>query len=267
MHGPTWWVYTLPYVEQNNVYQKTTFNNQAGVNNTFWFADTGAVNKPVYEGAVFPLMRCPASPLPEWNVINTAQYRAYEPTYTAILGSDRHPSADTTARNGVVSDGGVLGLRVTPREGNPIASITDGTSNTIVVGEQSDFANPPQADPIYNDIRSSDSRGAFMGTSYTTQPRGPGSLTGCKGTGTVTRNNNCMRCYNTTTVVWPIGRRQFHFGTMGDQRCGTPIQSVHTGGANVLFGDGSVQFLSESIDVNTFKNLVDRNDGNPISLP
>ncbi len=267
MHGPTWWVYILPHVEQNNVYRRTTFVNQPGVNQTFWFADTGAVNKAVYEGVVFPYMRCPSSSLPEWNFINTAQYRAYEPNYTAILGSDRHPSADTTARNGAVSDGGVLVLRVNPEQALRITAITDGTSNTIMVGEQSDSANPPQTDPIYNDIRSSDSRGAFMGTSHTTQPKGPGSLVGCMGNGTVNRGNNCMRCYNTTTIVWPIGRKQFHFATMGDQRCGTPIQSAHIGGANVLFADGSVQFLSETIDVNTVKNLVDRDDGNPISLP
>src|SRR5437660_5409502 len=61
MHGPTWWVYTLPYVEQDNVYKKTTFANLPGVNQTFWFADDGAVNKSVYEGVVFPMMRCPGS--------------------------------------------------------------------------------------------------------------------------------------------------------------------------------------------------------------
>src|SRR5688572_29098082 len=64
MHGPTWWVYTLPYVEQGSVYNRTVFTPQGGVNSTFWFADTGAVNKAAYEGAVFPLMRCPASDLP-----------------------------------------------------------------------------------------------------------------------------------------------------------------------------------------------------------
>src|SRR3712207_1058671 len=53
-HGPTWWVYTLPYVEQDNVYNKTTFN-PTGVNATFWFADSGAVNKSVYNGVVFPM--------------------------------------------------------------------------------------------------------------------------------------------------------------------------------------------------------------------
>ena len=61
MHGPTWWVYTLPFVEQDNVYNKTTFNNQPGVNQTFWFADSGAVNKSVYEGVVFPMIRSNAS--------------------------------------------------------------------------------------------------------------------------------------------------------------------------------------------------------------
>src|SRR5260370_16988136 len=25
MHGPTWWIYTMPYMEQNNTYSNTTF--------------------------------------------------------------------------------------------------------------------------------------------------------------------------------------------------------------------------------------------------
>ncbi len=268
MHGPTWWVYTLPYVEQDNVFKKTTFNNAAGVNNTFWFADDGSVNKAVYEGVTFPMMRCPSSSLPEWNKIDeesspTTGYRAYEPTYTCILGSDRHPTTDTTAKNGPVSDGGVIVLRTTAQQTPTIMQISDGTSNTIMVGEQSDWSFPLQSDPLYSDIRSSDSRGAFMGTSYVTQPKGPGSLTGC-GNG---KSNNCMRCYNTTTVVWPLGRKQFQFASMGDERCGTPIQSVHQGGANVLLADGSVRYLQDSIDLTTFKNLVDRDDGQVVQLP
>jgi len=265
MHGATWWVFTLPYVEQDNVFKKTAFTGQAN----FWFADGATVNKAVYDGIAFPMTRCPSSPLPEWNVINQAEYRAYEPSYTCILGSDRHPSADTSARNGTISDGGVIGIRVNAKEGTRMAQISDGTSNTIMVGEQSDWSNPRNADPIYADIRSSDSRGAFMGTSYATQPKGPGSLgnpvtpASCGGTNTI----NCQRCYNTTTVTWPIGRKAFHFGTMGDQRCGTPLQSAHSGGAMMLFADGHVQFLTESTTVDTLKNLVDKDDGNVVNLP
>jgi len=270
MHGPTWWVYTLPYVEQDNVFRGTTLQNLPGVNNTFWFGDAGSVNRGVYHNVSFPMMRCPASPLPDWNIINEDGtpngYRGYEPTYTAILGSDRHPSTDTTARNGPVSDGGVLGLRVNPQDGTRIAQISDGLSNTVMIGEQSDWANPRQTTPIYDDIRSSDSRGGFMGTSYTTQPKGPNSLIGCIGPDGVTRNNNCMRCYNTTTIVWPIGRKQYQFASMGDQRCGTPLQSVHPGGAMMLFADGSTRFLTEATPVDTVKNLVDKDDGRSFNL-
>src|SRR5687768_6412775 len=31
MHGPTWWVYTMPYVEANTAYDKIVFTNK-----TFW---------------------------------------------------------------------------------------------------------------------------------------------------------------------------------------------------------------------------------------
>src|SRR5436190_2137657 len=44
MHGPTWWIYILPYVEQDNVFKKTSFLGVGGSNVTFWLADTGAVN-------------------------------------------------------------------------------------------------------------------------------------------------------------------------------------------------------------------------------
>jgi len=272
MHGPTWWVYILPYVEQDNVFGKTTFNNASGVNQSFWLADSGAVNKAVYEGVSFPFMRCPGSTLPEWNKINeettpgaAGTYTAYEPTYTAILGSSQHPSTDTTAGNGPVSDGGVLGLRGTPQGGVRKTDIKDGTSNTIMVGEQSAWADPNstgETNPLYLDMRSSDSRGAFMGTSYATQPKGTGSLVGCNGGG----NNNCMRCYNTTTVT-KSPSRGYRFAESGDQRCNTPIQSVHGNGANVLLADGSVQYLDGGVTAAVFMNLVDRNDGNAVSLP
>jgi prepilin-type N-terminal cleavage/methylation domain-containing protein/prepilin-type processing-associated H-X9-DG protein len=271
MHGPTWWVYILPYVDQAVVFNKTAFTNPGGGNEeTFWFGDSTPINKAVYEGVKFAFMRCPASTLPEWNKINEeivagapGTYQAWEATYTCILGSDRHSTVDALVSNGPVSDGGVLGIRKTAQEGVKVTQVTDGTSNTIMVGEQSDWSNPLNADPTYSDMRSSDSRGAFMGTSYATQPRGPGSMAGCGGAGT----NNCERCYNTTTVIEPLGSKTFVFAHSGDERCNTPIQSVHPSGANVLFADGRVVFLSTTIDISTFKNLVDRDDNNPITLP
>jgi prepilin-type processing-associated H-X9-DG protein len=39
------------------------------------------------------------------------------------------------------------------------------------------------------------------------------------------------------------------------------LGSYHTGGINVVFGDGSVQFISETIDLETLKSMFIRDDG------
>jgi len=45
------------------------------------------------------------------------------------------------------------------------------------------------------------------------------------------------------------------------------FKSNHTGGVNFVFGDGSVRFIRESIDVKTYQLLGCRNDGQPVTLP
>jgi prepilin-type N-terminal cleavage/methylation domain-containing protein/prepilin-type processing-associated H-X9-DG protein len=269
-HSPTWWVFILPHVEQDNVYNKTTITSVPGVNQTFYFNDADAVNRAVYNKIVFSFMKCPMSPLPEWNKTSVEDpvagtgYTAYEPSYTCILGSDNHPTTDTAAYRGPISGGGVMVLCETSRNATRMTHITDGTSNTIMVGEQSDWSDPLKTDPLDSDIRSSNTRGAFMGTSHTMVPAGPNSMVNCLSGGPL---NNCQRCFNTTTIVWPLGKRDYQSPTMGSEGCGTPIQSVHSGGANLLFADARVVFLSVTINLTNFKNLADRNDGNIVQLP
>jgi prepilin-type N-terminal cleavage/methylation domain-containing protein len=43
--------------------------------------------------------------------------------------------------------------------------------------------------------------------------------------------------------------------------------SSHTGGCHFLVGDGAVRFLSENIDLTTYRNLGYIADGNPVELP
>jgi prepilin-type N-terminal cleavage/methylation domain-containing protein/prepilin-type processing-associated H-X9-DG protein len=255
MHSPTWWVYTLPYVEQDNLYKQSKIDNTQ----TWWVGDSDparTLNRAVYAKLNIKLMRCPASQLPEFSTNNTTEM--WEPTYTCILGSNLHPSADNSAVNGPVSGGGVIILN----GGVTMTSITDGTSNTIMVGEQSDFAFPRRTNPFEDDIRSSDSRGGFMGTSHVTKANGNGSMAGCGGSG----NNNCQRCYNTTTInLWTINQKTYSFASMGDQRCGTPIQSVHPGGAMLLYADGHVVMGRNSMTLDTLKGHADRDDGRVVA--
>jgi prepilin-type N-terminal cleavage/methylation domain-containing protein/prepilin-type processing-associated H-X9-DG protein len=45
------------------------------------------------------------------------------------------------------------------------------------------------------------------------------------------------------------------------------FKSNHSGGANFLFGDGSVHFIQQSIDHKTYQLLGCRNDSQPVTLP
>jgi len=45
------------------------------------------------------------------------------------------------------------------------------------------------------------------------------------------------------------------------------VYSFHTGGANVVFGDNSVKFISEQIDIREFAKLVTRDGGETADLP
>jgi prepilin-type processing-associated H-X9-DG protein/prepilin-type N-terminal cleavage/methylation domain-containing protein len=259
MHGPTWWVYILPYMEQDNPYNKIVFSRQ-----TFWFGDSDpgrTVNKSIWFQVHFPFMECPSSPLPRFSDNTVSRDVGYqEPFYTCILGSDEHRSADRTGsqNRGPISDGGIIVLRGGVRHGG----ITDGTSNTVMVGETSDWGIDGAG--VRQDIRTSNRRGFHMGTSHVGKPNGNGSMTP---PGTSCTHANCQRCYNTTTVMLPVNAKRFVFRTHGELSCTRPIQSAHPGGANVLFTDGHVAYLSESLPLPTLKRLVDRDDGLVVNLP
>jgi prepilin-type processing-associated H-X9-DG protein len=45
------------------------------------------------------------------------------------------------------------------------------------------------------------------------------------------------------------------------------ISSKHPGGVNVLMCDASVRFVSQTIDRQTLRNLIDPSDGNRVNAP
>src|SRR5690606_21975832 len=82
---------------------------------------------------------------------------------------------------------------------------------------------------------------------------------------------NEQRCFQTTTIHAgvPIGFRGYLTpngsgpGTRNSD-CNTALLSAHTGGVHVLLGDGAVRFLSSNANMQTVRNLANKDDGNPL---
>ena len=267
MHGPTWWVYIMPYIEQDGAYRQIVFPRQ-----TFWFGGTTHPNTLIWKDVKFPIMQCPSSDLPQFSKAGTDS--GYQrPFYTCILGASDHPSAllANSQFRGPVSDGGVLTLY----RGKRMTDITDGTSNTVIVGEQSDFMYhnngsrlPLAGGSTQDDGRVDNDRGFHMGTSHVGWPSGNNTMDSAAAGGNCT-GNNCARCYNTTTInTLGINKKTgLVFNDYGSLRCNKPLTSPHPGGINALFADGHVTFLTDNLPIQILRDLVNRNDGRATSGP
>ena len=114
-----------------------------------------------------------------------------------------------------------------------ITDIKDGTSNTIAVGEVRPSCSGWLWD--YGWVRS---EGLWFATTA------PINFPTCPGEGGVPESG-ASPCHD---------RRNDYNTAMG-------FKSLHSGGANFTFADGSVHFLSETIDHTTYQMLGDRQDG------
>jgi len=120
---------------------------------------------------------------------------------------------------------------IDPARPSSMATITDGTSNVIAVGEKS-----------YKVWTGS----AFLGVQHSSQsPSNPGTDTAC-----------CQDWF-LTYALYPITNRYTYGMTASSIRFG----SQHQGGAHFVFADGAVRFISEQID-----HILDKT-GNACSSP
>jgi prepilin-type processing-associated H-X9-DG protein len=56
-------------------------------------------------------------------------------------------------------------------------------------------------------------------------------------------------------------------GNMSNMSMNVPPSSRHTGGVNVLMGDGSVRFVRDSVDLTTWRAMGTMNGGEVVTLP
>ncbi len=124
-----------------------------------------------------------------------------------------------------------------------IASITDGTSNTVFVGEVLQGS--------LNDIRgamwSSVSGGASFMTRFT--PNGVNDYLNLQSGGDYLNNNPGLFCTSEPVQQLPCTPNA------GDTDAFAGSRSRHPGGVNVGFGDGSVHFIKNSVNPLTWIGL------------
>jgi len=271
----------LPYIDQTNVYNQINFNTPMGFGTSTGGPMTGlnngvgpvnyttGQNASVLGNVTIAAFICPTTPrsannvtylqdwwagswgssAPMWIIGSACDYRSVE--------TERSPAGEAanTTNNAILDcddNGGVLCCT--------IAQVTDGLSNTAIIGEDADMMN------VW-----------CLGKNLGPSGQSAGSLAGISG-----GPSRQMGAWDD----WVVGMAQHHpvnpgqylaagyagyqGGESGSTFAGTVmvnginqwnIYSFHTGGAHILLADGTVRFISQSIDINTIQKIQIRNDG------
>ena len=241
-YGNSFWVYLLPYMEQANL------SDQYDLASGGWTGSSSNSNRVALDGVQLPYLFCPSSDLPVFPVMYPEgpdqRFQGSHgrwgqtgmlPCYTGITGSTEHTSAASGDEGGINSDGGVFLIEQTVS----LADITDGTSNTMMIGEQSAWMLNDNDEQV--DMRSDGNHGFNMG----------GKTTG-------------LRRFNLTAVRHEINVRSVFGapGAPGNLGPNRPLHSEHPGGIVVGLCDGSSHFLTDETALQVLFDLSDRDDGN-----
>lgn len=240
----SWFQLILPSLEQGNLYSQFNLNRAPN--------DAASGNRALVSGRFFSVASCPSSPLAESGTridgpnfagfsvpVQSGMYRPSAGPSRNDAGNrdcQQNPDSQTAGTQTFCSKntGGVEGGWRRPHRNSSgvrgmfargvtkirMRDVTDGTTNTIMLGETK---------PHYNQFGSIWSHNV------------PAAMFHLR------INSQFLRTReNNQTAAWQDG---------------SGYASYHTGGAQFLLGDGSVQFLSENMDYETYCNLGDRADG------
>lgn len=248
-YGPGWALPILPYLEQQTVYDQIDRSLPM-----YTYPLQGSRSHQAALCTVLSVYMCPSSghartfnsdavSTPNAEGFSTNDLGVLE--YMGIAGSNRRDSGYLPVPVSTkLSTNGALYLY---SDVGP-SKLTDGLSNTMIVGEYSGLA-PGQA--YVNDaLQGNDAAWCFgaRGPSYPTVG------------------------YSVKTVAFPPNTSVYGKGGSDCPACDYPIvnswtsaalKSNHPGGINAANADGSVRFITNNINIEIYKDLADREDGHP----
>ena len=250
--GSSWKVYILPYIEQGNLFSKWQFNSYS----SGW---QNVNNLSLVNRVTIKTYRCPSSTLPEFHQNSTTNVTTSQQMFTTYVGvSGTTLDTPQTAANGCCNGSGNIngGSGILHNNGQvKMVGITDGTSNTILVAEQSDHLRDANNQPLPGPQGAITSQGPHGWTMGAESQAVGGSDGG--------------RQFNIVTTRWEINRRNLGTastnGTNENAGSNIPFSSAHTGGAQMLMADGSVRFMTASTPLPTLQQLSTRAGGEVIA--
>ncbi len=226
-----WPIMLLPYIEQKPLYDRFDFDRS-------W---QHANNTPLNNQS-FPLLFCPSHTV-EFASGSTVAWTLHYQGVAGAKGARNSPPAPTAGTyahigNTTTSQGGfsLSGTLCNNRHFRP-RDIVDGLSNTLVIGE---MAWDPSKMGYTNHHRqwAYGSQGADGGNSA-----------------------YCIK--NVLNPINGIGYDTALSAFYSDISFG----SQHAGGAQFALGDGKVTFISENVDMDTYKGLASRDDRETVRVP
>ena len=223
----------LPYIEQQPLYDLVNPNgDQYGVFDNYADANPG---NHVWPGGdtIIGTYSCPSSALPDivpetYDVPGSRNGALPQDKdyYVGYATSDYKGAGGSKA-----GDNGLLHKLDEARNARKFRDVTDGLSNTIMAGESS---------YVYDDDDEVDDWPVWIGG---------------------LDSDEQVRMNGRTTAPINCGCSVSRMDEAISDDCAF---SWHPGGAQFVFADGSVHFLSENIDIQTYSDLHGINEGNPI---
>lgn len=237
--GWGWLAILLPYVDHTPLYNALNWNLAC------WDPANGTLVK-----TVLPVYLCPTATNPEGtvgitdinlNVMDGIYFGRANYVHNVGWNDIWSSPFGTNFNDPYLGCNGVMFRN----SGVRYRDVTDGLSNTVVAGERSPYLAdavwpgvvPGSEHYSYNEFASSGTGGT--GINYDNA----GSYVGANSGPSIYEDPQIIHAPN-----WPGGHTDQMF-------------SQHAGGAHILLGDGSVRFVSDSLDMRTFQWLCSRNGG------